>query len=156
MFCCVFLNCDNPPHNLVTPPASLAISEFPRHIFYKGTLFDGMNVKQPDFGGNLKSIIRTRFPYIQPFNIFDLDSTEERGGTSLSNKKEAQLVLELYRTLDRETDGLLATTKTRVAVITPYSQQVSLLHRLFEQKFGSLYLTRVEIRYFPCLSLSLS
>ena len=113
-------------------------------------------MKQPDFGGNLKSTIRTRFPYIQPFNIFDLDSTEERGGTSLSNKNEAQLVLELYRTLDRETDGLLATTKTCVAVITPYSQQVSLLHRLFEQNFGSLYLTRVEIRYIFLVSLSFS
>ncbi|KAL7524036.1 hypothetical protein ACHAXR_000413, partial [Thalassiosira sp. AJA248-18] len=106
-------------------------------------LIDGPNVQQPDFGGSLKSVIRTKFPYVQPFNIFDLDSKEERDGTSLFNKNEAQLVLQLYATLDRETDGLLV--KTRVAVITPYSQQSSLLHRLFEKKYGASYPSRVEI-----------
>mmetsp|Transcript_18920 Transcript_18920/g.34089 ORF Transcript_18920/g.34089 Transcript_18920/m.34089 type:complete len:511 (-) Transcript_18920:419-1951(-) len=120
------------------------ISEFPRHIFYKGMLADGPNVQASDFGGNLKSIIRIKFPYFQPFNIFDLDSTESRdGGTSLSNKNEAQLVIQLYRTLDRETDGLLA--KSRVAVITPYSQQSSLLNRLFQESYGASYSSRVEI-----------
>jgi len=111
------------------------ISEFPRHIFYKGMLEDGPNVKQSDFGGKLKLIIRAKFPYVQPFNIFDLDSKEERDGTSLSNKTEAQLVLQLYRTLDREADGLLA--KTRVGILTPYSQQSSLLHGLFQLSYGA-------------------
>lgn len=122
------------------------ISEFPRHIFYEGMLLDGPNVLHPDFGGSLKSMIRSRFPYIQPFQIFDLDSKEERGGArkSLQNKDEAQLVLQLYRTLDRETDGLVA--KSRVAVITPYSQQSSLLHRLFNENYGDSYQSRVEIR----------
>jgi len=119
------------------------ISEFPRHIFYEGMLLDGPNVQQPDYGGNLKILIRTKFPYIQPFNIFDLDSKEEREGTSLANKSEAQLVLQLYRTLDRETDGLVA--KSRVAIITPYSQQVSLLHRIFSERYGTTYQSRVEI-----------
>ena len=120
------------------------ISEFPRHIFYKGMLLDGPNVQQPDFGGSLKTMIRLKFPYLQPFNIFDLDSKEERDGTSLSNKHEALLVLQLYRTLDRETDGMVA--KTRVAVITPYSQQSALLKRMFEGKYGPSYSARVEIR----------
>lgn len=121
------------------------ISEFPRHIFYRGMLLDGQNVQQSDFGGPLKTMIRMKFPYLQPFNIFDLDSKEERAnGTSLSNKHEAQLVLQLYKTLDRETDGLLA--KTRVAIITPYSQQSLLLRRLFEERYGTSFETRVEIR----------
>ncbi|KAL9184986.1 hypothetical protein ACHAXT_002763 [Thalassiosira profunda] len=119
------------------------ISAFPRHIFYQGMLLDGPNVQQPEFGGPLKTAIRYKLPYVQPFSIFDLDSKEERDGTSLSNKKEAQLALHLYRTLDRETDGLLA--KTRVAVITPYSQQSSLLHRLFKESYGESYPSRVEI-----------
>ena len=120
------------------------ISEFPRHIFYEGMLLDGPNVTAPEFGGQLRLMIRTKFPYLQPFSIWDLDSREERDGFSLFNKTEAQLVLQLYRTLDRETDGLVA--KTRVAIITPYSQQSSLLHRLFEQRYGASYSSRVEIR----------
>ena len=121
-----------------------AISEFPRHIFYDGMLADGPNVQQPDFGGKLKASIRMKFPYVQPFTFFDLDSKEERDGTSLSNKQEAELALQLYRTIDRETEGLLI--KSRVAVITPYSQQQTLLHRLFEQSYGASYPSRVEIR----------
>lgn len=119
------------------------ISEFPRHIFYEGMLLDGPNVQQPDFGGSLKSTIRTKFPFVQPFTIFDLDSKEQRDGTSLSNKTEAQLVLKLYQTLDQETGGMLA--KSRVAVITPYSQQSSLLQRLFNETYGASYPSRVEI-----------
>lgn len=120
------------------------ISEFPRHMFYEGMLLDGPNVQQPDFGGELKSMIRSKFPYVQPMCIFDLDSKEERDGTSLSNRSEAQLVVQLYRTLDRETNGLLA--KSRVAIITPYSQQAALLRRLFQDRYGDSYQTRVEIR----------
>jgi senataxin len=120
------------------------ISEFPRHIFYQDQLVDGPNVLQSDFGGTLKSVIRVKFPYVQPFNIFDLDSKEKREGTSLSNKHEAMLALQLYCTLDRESDGLL--TQSRVAVITPYSQQSGLLRQLFEERYGASYLSRVEIR----------
>jgi len=136
--------CGHPVHMLNTQyRMHPVISAFPRHIFYDGMLQDGSNVKRPDFGGNLVNAVRNKFPNFQPFNIFDLDSKEERDGTSLSNMDEAQLVLHLYRTLDRETDGMLATT--RVAVITPYSQQTNLLHRLFENAYGMSYASRVEI-----------
>jgi superfamily I DNA and/or RNA helicase len=120
------------------------ISEFPRHIFYQNELVDGPNVQQSDFGGTLKSVIRAKFPYVQPFNIFDLDSKEKRDGTSLSNRYEAHLALQIYCTLDRESDGLLA--QSRVAIITPYSQQTGLLRQLFEAKYGGSYPSRVEIR----------
>lgn len=120
------------------------ISKFPRHIFYQAALLDGPNVLHSDFGGRLKTILGMRFPSVQPFNIYDLDSKEERNGTSLSNKFEAKLAVQLYSTLDQVSDGQLV--KTRVAVITPYSQQSSLLHRLFEEKYGPTYIHRVEIR----------
>jgi len=119
------------------------ISAFPRHIFYGGMLLDGPNVQSPDFGGELKDVITTKFPHFQQFNMLDLDSKEERDGTSLSNRDEAELVLHLYRTIDQESEGLVA--QTRVAIITPYSQQVSLLHRMFEEAYGASYATRVEI-----------
>ena len=121
------------------------ISAFPRHIFYGGMLLDGPNVQQPDFGGELKDIITKKFPHFRQFNMLDIDSKEERDGTSLSNKDEAELVLRLYRTLDEQSEGLVA--QTRVAVITPYSQQVSLLHKMFGDAFGASYESRVEIRY---------
>jgi len=120
------------------------ISEFPRHIFYRGMLLDGPNVQKPDFGGELKDIITKKFPHFRQFNMLDLDSREERDGTSLSNRDEAELVLHLYRTIDHESEGLVA-AQTRVAIITPYSQQVSLLHRIFGEAYGPSYTARVEI-----------
>lgn len=120
------------------------ISEFPRHIFYGGMLLDGPNVQSPNFGGILKDTIASKFPHFRPFNMLDIDSKEERDGKSLSNRDEAELVLHLYRTIDRESGGLVA--KSRVAVITPYSQQVSLLHKLFGEEYGAFYESRVEIR----------
>jgi len=120
------------------------ISKFPRHIFYQDNLLDGPNVLRSDFGGSFKTMLGIKFPSVRPFNMYDLDSKEERNGTSLSNKYEAKLAVQLYSTLDRVSDGLLV--KTRVAIITPYSQQSSLLHRLFEEKYGPTYIHRVEIR----------
>ena len=51
--------------------------------------------------------------------MLDLDSKEERGGTSLANADEARLAVHLYSQLRMLTSGLVA--QTRVAVITPYS-----------------------------------
>ena len=121
------------------------ISAFPRHIFYGGMLLDGPNVRSPRFGGDLKDIITMKFPKFQQFNFLDLDSMEERDGTSLCNRDEAELVLHLYRSIDQESEGIVA--RTQVAIITPYSQQVSLLRRMFGDAYGASYEKRVEIRY---------
>ena len=86
------------------------ISSFPRRIFYGGLLQDGPNVKHPEYGGALSLAIKFKFPHFQPLTILDLESKEDRTGTSVSNRKEAQLVLQLYRTIDQEIDGLLAKT----------------------------------------------
>ena len=79
----------------------------------------------------------------QPLTVLDLDSHEERGGTSLSNSSEARLALYLYSSLSKETENL--SSQSRVAIITPYSQQASLLRRTFSSEFGPEYEKRVEI-----------
>jgi hypothetical protein len=42
-----------------------AISEFPRRIFYDGQLFDGDNVKHPEYGSPLKREVFRKFPAFQ-------------------------------------------------------------------------------------------
>jgi len=142
------------------------ISAFPQRIFYAGSLEDGPNVCKPNYGGDLNTTVRGNFRYFQvskalcfvyddafascacsnietsqkPFTILDIDSTEERDGTSLSNRTEANLALHLFSTL-RDT----AQIKARMAIITPYQQQVSLLRRIFQEKFGLSYTKFVDV-----------
>ena len=117
------------------------ISEFPRHIFYEGALLDAPNTLRSNFGSDLK--VYKSFPHFKPLTILDLNSKEERDGTSLSNMNEAKLTVHLYLSLERSTQGSIS--KDRVAIITPYTQQTLLLHKLFEDALGSSYSTRVEI-----------
>jgi len=117
------------------------ISEFPRHIFYEGALLDAPNTLRSNFGSDLK--VYKSFPHFKPLTILDLNSKEERDGTSLSNMNEAKLTVHLYLSLERSTQGSIS--KDRVAIITPYTQQTLLLHKLFEEALGSSYSTRVEI-----------
>jgi hypothetical protein len=119
------------------------ISHFPRHIFYKGALKDGPNVRKKDYGNPLVETITSRVQAFQPFTVLDLDSKEERGGTSLSNSTEADLALFLYDSLKKISNGLSATS--RVAVITPYSQQANLLRRKFGDLLGENYTKFVEV-----------
>ena len=119
------------------------ISHFPRHIFYGGNLLDGPNVTKPDYGDPLRGIVCRAVPTFQPLTILDLDSKEERGGTSLSNSAEAQLAVFLYEKLKEMSDGL--SSKSRVAVITPYAQQARLLRKSFTDALGQRYTDFVEV-----------
>lgn len=120
------------------------ISDFPRRIFYGGNLVDGPNVQAADYGNPLRLAITATFKSFRPFTILDLDSSEERGGgTSLSNSTEATLALHLYQSLDKATSGMVF--KSKVAVISPYAQQVNLLRRTFYAAFGDGYEERIEI-----------
>jgi senataxin len=119
------------------------ISHFPRHIFYGGALLDGPNVIQPDYGNPLRAMLCRAVPTFSPLTILDLDSKEERGGTSLSNLSEAKLAIFLYDQLKIHSRGLSATTK--VAVITPYAQQCRLLRELFSDRLGPQYESMVEV-----------
>jgi senataxin len=119
------------------------ISVFPRQIFYDGSLTDGQNVVASNYGGDLTQKIKISFRYFQPLTVLDLDSHEEREGTNLSNFDEAQLVVHLYSSLDQATDGLVK--KSSVAVITPYMQQVAVIKRLFEEKYGLSYKRFIDV-----------
>jgi senataxin len=119
------------------------ISHFPRHIFYKGALLDGPNVSQPNYGNPMRDIICRAVPAFSPMVILDLDSTEERGGTSLSNLSEAKLAVYLYSQLKTISRGLSASSK--VAVITPYADQSRLLWRCFSDQLGPTLENFVEI-----------
>lgn len=119
------------------------ISHFPRHIFYGGGLLDGPNVRKADYGNPLRGIVCRAVPAFQPFTIIDLDSKEERGGTSLSNFAEARLAVYLYQQLKEVSRGLSA--KSRVAVITPYAQQSRLLTKQFSEELGPRFADLVEV-----------
>lgn len=142
------------------------ISHFPRHIFYGGTLLDGSHVKNSQYGHPLLGLICARVPTfqvrphapfvakilpansyqkinLQPFTVLDLDSKEERGGTSLSNSTEAHLAVHLYSSLRQVSQGLSA--QSRVAIITPYSQQANLLRRYFRDLLGDDFARFVEV-----------
>ncbi|KAL9184080.1 hypothetical protein ACHAXT_002166 [Thalassiosira profunda] len=120
-----------------------AISDFPRRIFYDGRLLDGPNVTHPEYGNPLKRAVFRKFQAFHPFTVLDLESSEERGGTSLANTAEAQLALHLFNSLRSGTGG--ESTKTRVAVITPYAQQAALLRRTFSNSLGADYERFVEV-----------
>jgi senataxin len=60
------------------------ISHFPRTIFYGGNLLDGPNVRNAGYGNPLRAMVCNALPKFSPFMILDLDSKEERGGTSLT------------------------------------------------------------------------
>jgi len=120
------------------------ISDFPRRIFYEGALEDGPNVVHPEYGCPLRREVLSKIPRFQPFTLLDLDSSEERGGMSLSNPSEAKLALHLYKTLDRVTGGMVS--KQKVAIITPYAQQMHFLRRTFSSHFGADYISeRVSV-----------
>ena len=119
------------------------ISHFPRHIFYQGALLDGASVQRPDYGDPLRSIVCHAVPAFSPFMILDLDSKEERGGTSLSNLSEAKLSVYLYQQLKLLSRGVSASSK--VAVITPYAQQCKLLRMSFQDLLGPRYEDAVEV-----------
>jgi senataxin len=119
------------------------ISVFPRHIFYGGELLDGPNVVMPDYGNPLRGVVCQRVPTFQPFMVLDLDSREERGGTSLSNSAEAQLAVYRYSRLKDASRGLSAQSK--VAVITPYAQQSRLLKQYFADALGPQSESMVEV-----------
>ena len=119
------------------------ISHFPRHIFYGGALLDGPNVVQPDYGNPLIGLTRQSVPTFQPLTILDLDSEEEKGGTSLSNHAEARLAVYLYQQLKGASRGV--SSSSRVAVITPYAQQCRLLRQSFENELGRDFESSVEV-----------
>lgn len=80
---------------------------------------------------------------MKPLTIFNLDSNEQRSGTSLCNSAEARLALDLCLTLNRIAKKELE--NFRIAVITPYGQQLNILKKLFNKEKGSSFLQKIEV-----------
>ena len=62
----------------------------------------------------------------------------------MSNSTEAHFALHLYTSLVHGGMGQVV-NKTKVSIITPYSQQAAVLRRVFSQSLGSDYTNRVEV-----------
>lgn len=133
--------------NLVLPCFTLRmhpeISHFPRHIFYGGNLLDGVNVRNPKYGNPLVETVRRSVAIFRPFTVLNLDSKEEKTGTSLSNPAEARLAVYLVEQLKTFSRGL--STESRIAVITPYAQQSRLLRQIFADSLGPEFEKFIEV-----------
>lgn len=122
------------------------ISAFPSTHFYNGELHD------------YKDILRTRAPVVpwdeipifKPFTFFSVNSEEEQG-KSISNPLEADFVCQILELLGLilyedqknqaeklESGGgeLSGQWYERVAVISPYNEQVKIIRRKIKEKFG--------------------
>lgn len=73
----------------------------------------------------------------------NLDSKEEKKGTSLSNPTEARLAVYLVEQLKTFSRGL--STESRIAVITPYAQQSRLLQQTFADALGPSFEKFIEV-----------
>lgn len=119
------------------------ISHFPRHIFYGGNLLDGVNVRNPNYGNPLLQTVCRSVAIFRPFTVLNLDSKEEKTGTSLSNPAEARLAVYLVEQLKTFSRGL--STESRIAVITPYAQQSRLLQQTFADALGPSFEKFIEV-----------
>ena len=61
----------------------------------------------------------------------------------MANTGEARFALHLYRTLTENNRNSLVAP--RIAIITPYSQQIALIRRIFSQEIGPHFSDLVEI-----------
>ena len=77
--------------------------------------------------------------------FLNLISSEESGGNyrSYCNEQEVLLALNLFLTLRQSFDP--STICGNVGIITPYSDQLSLLKKLFRRDIGDDYGNEVEI-----------
>ncbi|KAI4296287.1 hypothetical protein L6164_036256 [Bauhinia variegata] len=107
------------------------IRSFPSKEFYEDSLEDGEDVR-----------LRTErewhdYRCFGPFCFFDVhEGTEARPGSGSSwiNDEEVDFVLLLYQNL--VTKYPVLKSGNQVAIISPYSQQVKLFQRRFEEVFG--------------------
>ncbi|KAL6934014.1 hypothetical protein ACO0R3_001797 [Hanseniaspora guilliermondii] len=127
------------------------ISKFPSKQFYKSRLKDGPNMdiinQKPWF----------KDPIFRPYNFFSVvDGRESKSAAmSLSNVVEAEFVVKLVETLlkrysneyERGSDGSKKklSFKNQIGVVSPYKEQVHLIRRLFDRKFGSMIFQTVAV-----------
>jgi senataxin len=111
-----------------------AISHFPRHVFYQGTLQDAPSVtaRKPSFFSDL--------PYgINPFMFVDIKSSRDvmsESTQSRSNPDEANVCVSLYLALAKIAKASNTSLAGRVGVISPYADQIRLLRSRLESRAG--------------------
>ncbi|KAI3642410.1 hypothetical protein MP228_011965 [Amoeboaphelidium protococcarum] len=115
-----------------------AISKFPIQMFYDGLLQDGPDMLRLS---TRKWHADQSFP---PYQFYDVGkSAEEKSGTSLVNKAEANAIMAKFIQLcssfpDIGFSGL-------IGIITPYKMQKVYLQNMFRRKFGAEILNAVNI-----------
>ncbi|KAL6928713.1 hypothetical protein ACO0SA_002042 [Hanseniaspora valbyensis] len=115
------------------------ISSFPSKQFYNSKLKDG-----PDMA-RLNEKQWHKDSLFKPYKFFSVvDGKEEKSASlSLSNTKEAEFTLELVDTLLKRFPKV--SFKNQIGIVSPYKEQVRLIRRLFEMRYGSLINQTVAI-----------
>ncbi|CAH1762162.1 13787_t:CDS:10, partial [Entrophospora sp. SA101] len=102
------------------------ISKFPSDLFYNSELkdADGLSEKktQPWHGNK----------FFGPYRFFDIQGSMGYDKSSIYNRKEAHIILQLFNMLVKEYPGV--DFKGKVGIISPYKRQVSELKRLFKSR----------------------
>ncbi|CAN6464526.1 unnamed protein product [Victoria cruziana] len=116
------------------------ICQFPSLHFYEGKLLNGHDAAK-------KSAPFHKSMFLGPYVFIDVtDGHEQRGtglgGLSISNKAEADVVIEVLRFLKKRYPSEFL--PKRIGIISPYKSQVSLLRARFADAFGSVASADVE------------
>jgi senataxin len=120
-----------------------AISHFPRHVFYQGTLQDSPVVssrKSPFFSDPPFNMNPVMFIDIKASRDVVSESTWSR-----SNPDEANICVSLYLALVRIAKSSNTTLAGRVGVISPYADQIKLLRSRFDAAGGIATTDDIEI-----------
>ncbi|KAF7457630.1 RNA-directed RNA polymerase [Cryptosporidium felis] len=119
------------------------ISAFPSKHFYDGELHDYEHILET----RAPEVPWGEIPIFRPFTFFSVNSEEEQG-KSISNKIEAEFVCQLLELLGlvlfesqrsrEKVEGFELSKRwyERIAVISPYYEQVQLIRRKIKEKFG--------------------
>nr|CAG8476775.1 11402_t:CDS:10 [Entrophospora candida] len=102
------------------------ISKFPSDLFYNSELKDADDLsekKTQPWHGN---------KFFGPYRFFDIQGSMGYDKSSIYNRKEAHIILQLFNMLVKEYPGV--DFKGKVGIISPYKRQVSELKRLFKSR----------------------
>ena len=124
------------------------IREFPSDQFYGGELRDGPGVLKQNYREWHECKL------YKPFVFYDVQHGKEESsssGFSWINEEEAAFAIELAHQL-LKANPVLKRGGPKVAIISPYRAQVSVIRRKLEKKFGGECTTTVRpSRYYPSI-----
>mmetsp|Transcript_103475 Transcript_103475/g.179644 ORF Transcript_103475/g.179644 Transcript_103475/m.179644 type:complete len:923 (+) Transcript_103475:47-2815(+) len=109
-----------------------AISSFPSNRFYDGKVVNGRELEE--FEQKFPAPW-SRIPCYGPIVFFHLKGEQEREGISFVNETEADFVVQLFASVSRSFPPQDA-WRDKVAVISPYAEQVKLIRQKFKILYG--------------------